>query len=65
MSKIRMTKELREFDSIMKSAGYNNVRRRGSHFVYRNPKTGGTVVANQHLNRMIKQRLEKEIGVAA
>lgn len=61
MSKIRMTKELREFNTIMKSAGFSVCRHRGSHLTYRNPKTGQTITANQHLNRMVKKRLEKEI----
>ena len=54
----RMTKEMREFEPILKANGYHEIRSRGSHFIYGNGKNQITV--NKDLNKMVQLRLIKE-----
>lgn len=58
MSRIYPTKELRDFADILKSNGYREIRRNGSHFIFTNGKN--TISANKDLNRMVRKRLIKE-----
>ena len=54
----RKTKEMREFEPILKANGYHEIRSRGSHFIYGNGKNQITV--NKDLNKMVQLRLIKE-----
>ena len=54
----RKTKEMREFEPILKANGYHEIRIRGSHFIYGNGKNQITV--NKDLNKMVRRRLIKE-----
>ena len=54
----RKTKEMREFEPILKANGYREIRSNGSHFIYSNGENQITV--NIKLNRMVKRRLIKE-----
>ncbi len=59
-SKIRKTKELREFSPILLRNGYTYARTRGSHFIYVNRLTGKHISINKDLNREVRSRLIKE-----
>ena len=54
----RKTKQMREFEPILKANGYHEIRSRGSHFIYGNGKNQITV--NKDLNKMVRRRLIKE-----
>lgn len=48
----------RRFEQLLNKNGYELVRSKGSHFVYK--KGGDTIVIPLRLNRMIGRRLIKE-----
>ena len=52
------SKNLREFEPILKANGYREIRSKGSHFIYGNGKNQITV--NKDLNKMVRRRLIKE-----
>ena len=54
----RKTKEMREFEPILKANGYREIRSNGSHFIYSNGTNQITV--NKDLNKMVRKRLIKE-----
>ena len=54
----RKTKQMREFEPILKSNGYCKIRSNGSHFIYSNGTNQITV--NKDLNKMVRKRLIKE-----
>ena len=54
----RKTKQMREFEPILKANGYHEIRSRGSHFIYSNGTNQITV--NKDLNKMVRRRLIKE-----
>lgn len=54
----RKTKQIREFETILKSNGYREIRSNGSHFIYSNGTKQITV--NKDLNKMVRKRLIKE-----
>ena len=54
----RQTKEMREFELILKANGYREIRSKGSHFIYSNGNNQITV--NKDLNKMVRRRLIKE-----
>ena len=56
----RLTKEMREFVSILRKNGYTHARTNGSHFVYINRVTHRHISVNKKLNRMVRERLIKE-----
>ena len=58
MSRMYPTKELREFADVLKSNGYHEARRNGSHYIFTNGKN--TISANKDLNKMVRKRLIKE-----
>lgn len=58
MSREYPTKELREFANVLKSNGYHETRRNGSHYIFTNGKN--TISANKDLNKMVRKRLIKE-----
>lgn len=60
MSKVRFTKELRDFVPVLKRNGYIYARSKGSHFVFINRKTGKHISVNKDLNEMVRERLVKE-----
>lgn len=59
-SKVRKTKELREFSPILLRNGYVYARCKGSHFIYINRMTGRHISVNKDLNREVRSRLIKE-----
>ena len=59
----RKTKQLREFEPILRKNGYRFTRSRGSHFVYINRNTHRIISVNKDLNRMVRERLVKEYGL--
>lgn len=59
-SKVRKTKELREFSPILIRNGYTYARAKGSHYIYVNRETGHVITVNKDLNRMVRARLIKE-----
>ena len=54
----RKTKEMREFEPILKANGYRKIRSNGSHFIYSNGNN--TISVNKNINRMVRKRLIKE-----
>lgn len=56
----RLTKEMREFISILRKNGYTKARSKGSHFVYINRTTHKHISVNKDLNKMVRERLIKE-----
>ena len=54
----RKTKQMREFEPILKANGYREIRSNGSHFIYSNGNNQITV--NKDLNKMVRERLIKE-----
>lgn len=54
-------KEQREFMRWIVDNGYVPIRRKGSHIVYRNNEIGHTVAISFRLNKIIMERLKKEI----
>lgn len=54
----RKTKQMREFEPILKANGYREIRSNGSHFIYSNGNNQITV--NKDLNKMVRRRLIKE-----
>ena len=54
----RKTKQMREFEPILKANGYREIRSNGSHFIYSNGNNQITV--NKDLNKMVRKRLIKE-----
>lgn len=52
------TKQVREFEKILKANGYYLVRINSSHFIYSNGHNQITV--NKDLNKMVRLRLIKE-----
>lgn len=54
-------KEQRDFMRWMVDKGYYVIRRKGSHIVYRNDAIGHTVSISFRLNKIIMERLKKEI----
>lgn len=59
-SKIRKTKEMREFSPILSRNGFTYARANGSHFIYVNRKTGKHISVNKDLNKEVRSRLIKE-----
>ena len=55
----RKTKQMREFEPILKANGYREIRSNGSHFIYSNGTNQITV--NKDLNKMVRKRLIKEM----
>lgn len=55
-----MSKEMRDFDLILRRNGYSLIRSKGSHFVYLNETLNKHISINKDLNRMVKKRLIKE-----
>lgn len=56
----RMTKEMREFDPILRKNGFTKARCKGSHFTYINRVTHKKITINKDLNKMVRERLVKE-----
>ena len=56
----RKSKQLREFEPILRKNGYAKARSNGSHFIYINRTTHKHISVNKDLNRMVKERLIKE-----
>lgn len=56
----RKTKQLREFEPILKKNGFNLARCKGSHFTYINRITHRVITVNKDLNKMVRERLIKE-----
>ena len=54
----RKTKQMREFEPILKANGYREIRSNGSHFIYSNGTNQITV--NKDFNKMVRKRLIKE-----
>ena len=52
----------REFKKLLRKNGYVYVRSKGSHDIYKNDKN--TVAVPVRLNRMIAQRLIKELNLS-
>jgi len=48
---------------LLSDKGYTFIRQSGSHKIYKNPETGKEITIKEKLNRMIMQRLIKEIEV--
>lgn len=46
---------------LLSDNGYVFIRQNGSHKIYKNPKTGKEITIKEKLNRMVMQRLIKEI----
>lgn len=59
-SRIRLTKEMREFEPVLRRNGYDRVRSSGSHFIYINRVTHRHISVNKDLNREVRARLIKE-----
>ena len=58
--KVRLTKEMREFEPVLRRNGYARVRSSGSHFIYINRTTHRHISVNKDLNREVRARLIKE-----
>ncbi len=58
--KVRLTKEMREFEPVLRRNGYVRVRSSGSHFIYINRTTHRHISVNKDLNREVRARLIKE-----
>lgn len=56
---MRLTKQMREIDPILRRNGYKHIRSNGSHYIYVDNK-GNTISVNKDLNKMVKARLIKE-----
>ena len=59
-SRVRLTKEMREFEPVLRRNGYVRVRSSGSHFIYINRVTHRHISINKDLNREVRARLIKE-----
>lgn len=59
-SRIRLTKEMREFEPVLRRNGYVRARSSGSHFIYINRTTHRHISVNKDLNREVRARLIKE-----
>lgn len=59
-SRVRLTKEMREFEPVLRRNGYVRVRSSGSHFIYINRTTHRHISVNKDLNREVRARLIKE-----
>lgn len=59
----RKTKQLREFEPILRKNGFTKARSNGSHFVYINRVTHKHISVNKDLNRIVKERLIKEYNL--
>lgn len=59
----RLTKEMREFDAILRRNGYIQVRCKGSHFIYMNRTSHRTMVVNKGLKWMIQDELIKKYNL--
>ena len=51
----------RDFVRWMMKHGYKMIRQKGSHMVYMNQDINHSVVISIHLNRMVMERIKKEI----
>lgn len=51
----------REFEQILNDNGYELVRSKGSHFIYRNDKE--TISVPKKINKMMGRRLVKEYNL--
>ena len=58
--KVRLTKEMREFEPVLRRNGYSYARSRGSHFTYINRQSGKHITINKDLNNLVMERLIKE-----
>lgn len=56
----RLTKNMHEFNRLLRYNGYNPVRCNGSHFIYMNRTTHKIITVNKDLNKMVRERLIKE-----
>ena len=54
----RKTKEMREFEPILKANGYREIRSNGSHFIYSNGTN--TISVYKDLKKVVRIRLIKE-----
>lgn len=59
-SMYRKTKQMRDFEPILKWNGFRYLRSHGSHFTYINTVTHKRITINKDLNRMVAERLMKE-----
>lgn len=59
-SRVCLTKEMREFEPVLRRNGYIRVRSSGSHFIYINRTTHRHISVNKDLNREVRARLIKE-----
>nr|DAW05581.1 MAG TPA: hypothetical protein [Caudoviricetes sp.] len=59
-SMYRKTKQMRDFEPILKRNGFRYLRSHGSHFTYINTVTHKRITINKDLNRMVAERLMKE-----
>lgn len=53
---------IREFRTELNKKGYVYVRTNGSHDIYKHDASGRTLSVNKKLNKMVMQRLLKEIN---
>lgn len=51
----------RDFVKWIRQHGYTLTRQKGGHIVYTNEKIGHSIVINIHLNKLVMERLKKEI----
>ena len=47
---------------ILSEEGYEFIRQNGSHKIYKNKSTGNEITIKENLNKMVMQRLIKEIN---
>lgn len=62
---VRPSKENREMITILHMYGYTYARTNGSHTIYINRTTRKHKTINRKLNRMVKERLIKELETEA
>lgn len=63
MHNFKKSKEMRDFDVILRKNGYTPIRCKGSHFMYINRNTHRIIPVNKDLNLMVRQRLIKEYNL--
>ena len=56
-------KRLKELAYKAEKKGFTVVRTTGSHFIFKNKETGETFAANHILNKLVGDRIEKEMGL--
>lgn len=60
---MRVPKGMMSMDRILRNNGYECVRVKGSHHIYKNKETNESVTVNINLNVMVQKRLMKEHGL--